>query len=411
MSLSVNRLLGLSIVGGATLSLFTSLRFSFFGLGELLIIFSFFLTNFSRIPPINLLNYPFTIFWAVYITASLMGAFLNLTILNNQTGTTAKMSLDLFAYIFIFATSFTLEANINQKSINPWQLLKGFIILSSIILTILLFISFYTPSLLGLDLMYDETSFAPLVTNVHQITMFYIILPFLCVGILIKEYEIYPKQNSIFKTILLLALFCTTIYMALTAQATKAVVGFWLGVGCLFLFYFISRSGIILRSLIIYSIIISVVFIFYYFDLLRIFSDFFVDADGADGARAQLYGGAINLISESPILGRGPGGHIWKGELYWDVHQTFLTAFIQAGIIGFVSLIALIYRFVRDIFNESIFLASMAPLAIYALGGDILRRLPVWILLILIMYAVRHVRLESYNKIDNTPHQMTTFNT
>jgi O-antigen ligase len=340
-----------------------------------------------------------------------MGAFLNLTILNNQTGTTAKMSLDLFAYIFIFATAFTLEANINQKSINPWQLLKGFIILSSIILTILLLISFYTPSLLGLALMYDETSFAPLVTNVHQITMFYIILPFLCIGILMKEYEIYPEQNSIFKTILLLTLFCTTIYMALTAQATKAVVGFWLGVACLFLFYFISKSGIILRSLIIYSLIICIVFIFYYFDLLRIFSDFFVDADGIDGARAHLYGGALNLISESPILGRGPGGHIWKGELYWDVHQTFLTAFIQAGIIGFVSLMLLIYRFARDILNESIFLASMAPLAIYALGGDILRRLPVWILLILIMYAVRHVRLESYKKIDNTPRQMTTFNT
>ena len=134
MSLSVNKLLGLSIVCGATFSLFTSLRFSFFGLGELLIIFSFFFTNFSRIPPINLSNYPFTIFWAIYITASLVGAFLNLTIINNQTGTSAKMSLDLFAYIFIFATSFTLEANINQKSFNPWWLLRGFILLSSIIL-------------------------------------------------------------------------------------------------------------------------------------------------------------------------------------------------------------------------------------------------------------------------------------
>ena len=157
-----------------------------------------------------------------------------------------------------------------------------------------------------------------------------------------------------------------------------------------------------MRSLIIYSLIILIVFIIYYFDLLRIFSDFFADADGVDGARAHLYGGALNLISESPVFGRGPGGHIWKGELYWDVHQTFLTAFIQAGIIGFLSLIILIFKFAKDIYSESIFLASMAPLAIYALGGDILRRLPVWILLILIMYAVRHIRRESFNKIDNT---------
>lgn len=398
MSLSVNRLLSLSLVVGATLSLFTSLRFSFFGIGELLIIFSFFLTNFSRIPPINFLNYPFTIFWAIYITASLFGALLNLTIINNQTGTIEKMTLDLFAYIFIFCTAFTLEANINQKSLNPWRLLKGFIIFSSIVLTILLFISFYTPSFVGLALFHNEASFAPLVTNVHQITMFYIILPFLCIGILIKEYEVYPDRNSIIKTILYLTLFCTTIYMALTAQATKAIVGFWLGVACLFLFYFISKSGFIMRSLIIYLLITFIVFIVYYFDLIRIFTDFFIDADGISGTRAILYGGSFNLIFESPIFGRGPGGHIWKGELYWDVHQTFLTALIQAGIVGFISFMVLVFRFIKDIASESIFLASMAPLAIYALGGDILRRLPIWILLILIMYAVRHIRLESSQK-------------
>ena len=46
----------------------------------------------------------------------------------------------------------------------------------------------------------------------------------------------------------------------------------------------------------------------------------------------------------------------------------------------------------KDIFKESIFLASMVPLLIYALGGDILRRLPVWILIILLMYAIKYVR-------------------
>ncbi len=402
MSLSLNRLLTISIIGGATLSLFTSLRFSIIGLGELLIIFTFFLTNFSKVPSINLQNYPFTIFWTVYITASLLGALLNLTILSNQTGTTAKMSFDLFAYIFIFATSFTLEANINQNNINPWKVLKGFIIFSSVILSFLLALSFITPNFLGFELMYDETTFAPLVNNVHQITMFYIILPFLCIGILFKELEIYPHKNSTFEIIFFLILTFSTIYMALSVQATKSVVGFWLGVGCLFLFYFLSKSGIIIRSLIIYSMAVLIIFIFYYLDLFGLFSDFFINADGADGARAHLYSEGINLISESPIFGRGPGGHVWMSELYWDVHQTFLTAFIQAGIIGFISLAFLIFRFIKEIYSESIFLASMAPLAIYALGGDILRRLPVWIVLILVMYAVKHIRSESNKSLAST---------
>ncbi len=393
MVLSLNRVFGLIFLIGATLSLFTSLRFSFFGLGELLIIFSFFLTNYSKIPAINFKNYPFTFFWFVYISSSLIGAFINLTILENQTGTISKLSLDLFAYIFIFCTSFTLETNFNQGSINPWRTLKYFILATSSILTLLLFISFFTPSLFGLNLMY-HTNFSPLVDNVHQISMFYVLLPFLCLGIFLKEQEMNLGSRTSFEKVLFFLLVCSTLYMATTATATKAIVGFWLGVACFVIFYLISKTNIYLKSLIVYLILIGASFVFFYFDVYRSLTMFFNAAD-LGGGRAFLYSASINLISDSPIFGRGPGGHIWMGRIYWDVHQSFFTIFLQAGIIGFLMFFVLIFRFVKEIYRESIFLASMVPLLIYALGGDILRRLPVWIILIFVMYAIKHLHSNS----------------
>lgn len=390
MVLSIKTLFSYVLIVGTTMSLFTSLRFSFFGLGELLIIFTFFLTNFKKIPIFNLQNYPFTIFWVIYIFSALIGSLFNLAFINNQTGSLEKLSIDLFAYIFILATSFTLEANINLKAINPWNILKGFILFSSSILTLLLVISFFTDGFFGLKLMYEK-NFAPMVDNVHQIAMFYILLPFLCLGIYLKEIEINPKKNNFVRFVTYFSLLSATAYMAITATATKSIIGFWLGVICLIFFYLISKSGSILRSLFIYLLFVLIALLFFYLDLYSMFIKFFTEAD-VDGGRAYFYGTAINLFSESPVFGRGPGGHIWMGQQYWDVHQTFLTILVQAGVIGFVSFLLLLMRFLKDIFKESIFLASMVPLLIYALGGDILRRLPVWILIILLMYAIKYVR-------------------
>ncbi len=396
MTFSLNKVFTITFLIGASLSLFTSLRFSFFGLGESLIILSFFLTNFSKIPVINFKNYPFTLFWLVYISSSLVGAFINLTILDNQTGTINNLSIDLFAYIFIFFTSFTLEINFNQGTINAWKTFKYFIISTSSILTVLLLISFFTPSLFGLDLMY-HTNFAPFVDNIHQISMFYILLPFLCLGIFLKEQEMNAGSRSGYESILFLLLVCSTLYMAVTATATKAILGFWLGVLCFIIFYLISKTNIYLKSLIVYVILIGLCMIFYYFDVYKSLANFFDAADEV-GGRAFLYSAAINLMSESPIFGRGPGGHIWLGRAYWDIHQSFFTIFVQAGIIGFLMFFILIFRFVKEISRESIFLASMVPLLIYALGGDILRRLPVWIILIFLMYAIKHLHSNSDTK-------------
>lgn len=386
MILSVNRLFLFLLCFGTTLALFTSLRFSFFGLGELLIIFAFFLVNISEIPRINYKNYPFTFFWLIYIFSSLIGAFLNLTFLTTETGTTFGLSIDLFAYIFILVTSFVIETSIIKRNLNPFRALKYFVLLSSFVLSMLLFISFFSPTFLGLSLMY-ETNFAPLVDNVHQISMFYIMLPFLCAAILEKEIKNYSKKLSFLAIVFYLLLIFATILMATSAGATKAFLGFWAAVFTAIFLYLFSKVNNVLKALMIYSIFVLVALAIYSFDLLQAFLILFNEAD-VGGGRAFFYTHSFNLIYESPIFGRGPGAHIWNTQVYSDIHQTFLTVFVQAGIIGFVSFILLLSKFVKDLSTHSLFFASMVPLLIYALGGDILRRLPIWILIILVSYSV-----------------------
>ena len=270
MPISINRLFLFLLCTGATLALFTSLRFSFFGLGELLIIFTFFLTNISAVPKINLKNYPFTLFWLIYIFSSLIGAFINLTFITTETGTTVGLSIDLFAYIFILITSFVLETNINQKNLDPFKALKYFVLLSSFMLSIFLLMSFYTPTFLGFNLMY-ESNFAPLVNNVHQISMFYIMLPFLCAAILEKEIMNNQKKMSFIVILFYICLIIATISMSLTAGATKAFVGFWLAVASAIFLFTYSMLNKTIKALVVYFIFVLITFIIYYFDLYLAF--------------------------------------------------------------------------------------------------------------------------------------------
>ena len=178
--------------------------------------------------------------------------------------------------------------------------------------------------------------------------------------------------------------------MAITATATKAIVGFWLGVACFVIFYLISNTNIYLKSLIVYVILMSACFVFFYFDVYRSLTVFF---------NADLGGGEHFFIPPLLILflilqySKGPGGHIWMENILGCSSK--LLQFSSSRIIGFLMFFVLIFRFVKEIYKESIFLASMVPLLIYALGGDILRRLPVWIILIFVMYAIKHLHSNS----------------
>jgi O-antigen ligase len=117
--------------------------------------------------------------------------------------------------------------------------------------------------------------------------------------------------------------------------------------------------------------------------------DFFSEND-FDGGRSYIYGEAIEIIKTSPIFGHGPGGHVWspRQQMYADSHQTLLTIIVQAGIIGLLLFLLFIKKALQVYFRNAYLIAALTPVFMYLIGGDILRKLPTWIILLLFYYYI-----------------------
>ncbi|MFM8579021.1 MAG: hypothetical protein ACKOCN_09510, partial [Planctomycetaceae bacterium] len=93
------------------------------------------------------------------------------------------------------------------------------------------------------------------------------------------------------------------------------------------------------------------------------------------------------------VIGYGPGPHITlAGDTFWDAHNTFLTVFLQGGICA-VALFAV--TLIRVGFGSSIpffLLGALSAIGVYVLGGDVLRRLPTWLMVVGILFLSRQAR-------------------
>jgi O-antigen ligase len=164
-----------------------------------------------------------------------------------------------------------------------------------------------------------------------------------------------------------------------------------LGLGWLlyFMIKFINRfRGNLKKALIAIALAMTVLVIVVNINAIYdILWGIFSAEDLAEG-RSNLYKNAIEVGFTSPIIGLGPGAHIFQEGQYWDSHQTFLTVLIQSGLIGLALLISLFYKMSKNILKVPSLLAGFIPILIYAMGGDVMRRLPIWLLLLLIHYYI-----------------------
>ena len=69
-----------------------------------------------------------------------------------------------------------------------------------------------------------------------------------------------------------------------------------------------------------------------------------------------------------------------------STHQTLLTIFLQTGLLGLFVFLNFYIKIAKKYFLTISFFASFSALTIYILGGDIMRRLPIWLLLLLLYY-------------------------
>ena len=360
---------------------YTLLRFGIMGLGEVIIIILFLFEFNKRKLNFNVNNFIFTKFWILYLIVSLFGFSFNVLFLNHKTGTFEGMLFDFSAYFLILLASYTFESFYFRKGINIYLILKYLFFSSGIILSILYAVSFVSPSLGGLPLRY-HIFFAPLVNNLHQISMY--IIPFPFIGIFIFE-----KERKFYLRVLIAVLIILFFRMGIDTGSFKAFMGLYLAGIIYFYLKIISiTKGKVKNVLIILSIISSILFTLLYFDTLsELVLNIFKEEDVSDG-RANLYSNAIKVGLNSPIVGLGTGPHILSGGHFWDAHQTLLAVFLQTGLVGLFLFVKLVVKISIKLFRTPALFSAIIPLLVYILGGDVLRRLPVWLFFLLFYYYI-----------------------
>ena len=365
------------------ISPFTSLRFSFFGLAELIIlifVFFIFLKGFSYG---ILKRCLFTKFWCIFLAISLIGFIFNVVFLNHKTGSFEGMFFDFSAYIFVLLTCLYLEISFLTKKHDPYKLFKTTFYGLTLILIVLYIISFYTPTLFGLTLRkYDF--FVPLVINVHQISMILVILPFMGLFMLKED------KNFLVSIILLLSI-GVLIPMGLETGSTKALLSILFGFVMFFLFKFLLIGGLKLIPITIVFSLMLLLITLSQIDVLTYARIFFIENDG-QGARSMIYSNALETALTSPIFGLGTGPHVLRGGKFWDSHQTHLTIFLQTGIIGIIAYLMLMLNVFKKTYVSPALIGALTAITLYSLGGDLLRRLPIWILLTIIYYTAINYR-------------------
>jgi len=372
------------IVFALVTSTFTLLRFTFLGVGELifLVLGGFSLLKLWDMPRYK--SYMFSGFWLLYLILSIIGGLYNRA--NNlNTGTLPGAVFDFAAYFMLFISCLSIERRFVFHRDNAYLYLRAIFYFFVGVLSILYFFSFFTNSIAGFQIRYYQY-FSPLVKNLHQAAMILTPMPF--IGLLILKYE--KKVLVKFVTIILIIL---CVFMIISTGASKAKLGVIMGltaygVAVIYRYgvaYAVIAAGVVVSALLYYFM--------FYADFFSLVTQLFEQHDGK-GGRAHLYAAAIELIRESWFLGRGSGPHIFYLGEFNDSHQTLLTVLLQVGIVGFLLFISLFYKILKRsfYFEPAVFSAVFSILA-YAAGGDILRRLPIWGLLIILYYWADQMRI------------------
>jgi hypothetical protein len=367
---------------------FTALRIGPIGLGEIIFLGAFvvLLCQTKLCLPWGK-GYVFTRFWLAYIAVTTVGMYYNHLFLGSASGTISQMLFDLAAYLIVTVIVYLLETKALNDPEGFERLAWNAYVAQFLAFAGLHVLSYGVSSIAGLPLRYYQF-FSPLVDNLHQAAMVLCSLPFL------GMFFFRTRPSLMMKLLLLISAVWYGV-MAFETGSTKAFLG--LLVGCLVagvhvIFYsFGYRSQRALITIALIGVVVTI-FALNFDEVIGRASVFFVEADPSD-ARAYLYSKGLKHAMDSPLIGFGPGPHIlYIGGKYWDVHNTFLAALLQGGLVALMIFIVFLGFVVRRTFQNPFLLSGLASVMIYTTGGDILRRAPIWIFLLTIFYLATSLR-------------------
>lgn len=377
------------VVFGVVMASFTALRVGFMGVGELVFLGMGVMALIQALYSSLDRRYVFSQFWGIYLILGVIGFAYNLFVLELATGTYKGLIFDTSAYFMLLLACLALEQRFIVNGDRAYHYVKSLFLFFIILMSFLYVLNFFTPRIGPLSLRYYQY-FAPFVVNVHQIAM--LITPMAFLGLVVFE-----KEQALKMKIFVAFLMLMSLVMLLATGATKGLMGVVLGTGAYIASKLQSNQSAEAKVVTLFGALSLGMLVLIQGDILAFAERFFTEADD-HGGRAFLYGAALDLIAEAWLFGRGNGPHIYYLGKFNDAHQTFLTALLQVGLVGFVFFVRLLLHILLKAYaNQPAVFAAMCAIMVYAIGGDILRRLPIWMVLIMLYHTASQAGEENNN--------------
>lgn len=385
------------LLAGFFLTPFTTLRFGFVGPGEILILSAALIAVYTHGGALRLdaRMQIFYRYWTALLTIMFLGLCYN-SFSTSPSGRPGTPLFDFFAYIFILLSIVVTGHYSHNKVDFAMNFFRVLFLYWSLFYVALYAISFFTPSIFGMPLRY-YSFFSPLVENVHQAASITCAMGFVALFL--------GTQSSV----LLVKLFYIIIavlfaIMALDSGSTKAMLGVVSGaiVSVAFLIGYRpwGKGRLHFNAMsILFTIIAALVLFARYSDSIAYLAvQFFSENDGG-GAREALYSVGFEHGLDSLVVGYGPGSHSPFAGRFSDAHNTTLTIFLQSGLLGVFAFALFIGGLMRKLSVHFALLGVFAAIGMYVLGGDILRRLPIWIMLMGIVYFAADVSIRATSNV------------
>lgn len=325
-------------------------------------------------------NFVFSKFWILYLLFSFIGFIFNFFFLGFPSGSIQGFLFDSASYLLILICCFALESIIHSefRRVDIWKILKTVYFSASIALLLLFAFGRLTNS----SWIMHYGFFRPFAMNIHHISMFMAPLPFIGLKILSKFSKKTLKGITLF-------LLLSNILVGISTGSLKVLISFLFGsIVMFFALPFRSKLSKDTKYLMIafFLLAFSCVTFIYGQTIVGKASSFFVEHDIQD-ARYYLYQSAIRKAAISPIFGLGPGPHAEIDSLdFSDAHQTFFSALLQSGVLGVFLYSFLSFVILKRCSKDIYLLGGYSSILVYSLGGDILRRLPMWLFMVMFYY-------------------------
>jgi len=115
-----------------------------------------------------------------------------------------------------------------------------------------------------------------------------------------------------------------------------------------------------------------------------------IESDPNGLGRLSIFASIGESLKKSALFGLGPGVHALGGTV--EYHNTYLEILAMSGLVGLMVFVWYAYRQFRLVSFDRTLVLIIAPLYLYGLAGFALRRLPYWIITMMVVVIAEKMR-------------------